>query len=178
MRKKIIIGVIIVLLIALGVFIYFNVGIETEYTPQSEIGEEEYRNTIVSLYFQNKDTKELQIETRLMDSKELLNNPYSTLIHLLLEGSEVENLESAIPKETKLIGTVLEGDCLVVNLSKEFTQNQEGDVVVKMNSIYSIVNTVTELKEITSVRILIEGEASNGFEADGIKFDNAFVRTK
>lgn len=178
MRKKIIIGVIIVLLIALGVFIYFNVGIETEYTPQSEIGEEEYRNTIVSLYFQNKDTKELQIETRLMDSKELFNNPYSTLIHLLLEGSEVQNLESAIPKETKLIGTVLEGDCLVVNLSKEFTQNQEGDVVVKMNSIYSIVNTVTELKEITSVRILIEGEASNGFEEDGIKFDNAFVRTK
>ena len=155
MRKKIIIGVIILLLIIVGVFVYFNVGIETEYIPESEIDESEYRNTIISLYFQNKESKELQIETRTL-----------------------ETLESAIPKETKLIGTVLENDCLVVNLSKEFIEKQEGDAVAKVNSIYSIVNTVTELKEITSVRILIEGEANKGFESDGIKFDNVFVRIK
>ena len=46
-----------------------------------------------------------------------------------------------------------------------------------MNSIYSIVNTVTELKEISSVKLLIEGEENKGFETDGIKFDNVFVRT-
>ena len=57
MRKKIIIGVAILLIICLGVFIYFNVGIETEYTPETEIDEEEYRNTVVSLYFQNKESK-------------------------------------------------------------------------------------------------------------------------
>ena len=39
MRKKIIIGVAILLIICLGVFIYFNVGIETEYTPETEIDE-------------------------------------------------------------------------------------------------------------------------------------------
>ncbi|MCX4302919.1 MAG: GerMN domain-containing protein [Clostridia bacterium] len=178
MRKKIIIGVIILLLIIVGVFVYFNVGIETEYIPESEIDESEYRNTIISLYFQNKESKELQIETRLIDSKELLDNPYNKLINLLLEGTTLETLESAIPKETKLIGTVLENDCLVVNLSKEFIEKQEGDAVAKVNSIYSIVNTVTELKEITSVRILIEGEANKGFESDGIKFDNVFVRIK
>ena len=178
MRKKIIIGIISLLLIALGVFVYFNVGIETEYTPETEIEESDYRNTIISLYFQNKETKELQIETRLIDSKELLDNPYSKLVTLLLEGTTLETLESAIPQETKLIGTVLENDCLVVNLSKEFIENQTGDAVAKVNSIYSIVNTVTELKEVTSVKILIEGEASDGFEADGIRFDNVFVRIK
>ena len=47
MRKKIIIGVIILLLIIVGVFVYFNVGIETEYIPESEIDESEYRNTII-----------------------------------------------------------------------------------------------------------------------------------
>ena len=61
MRKRIIIAVIILLAIALGVFIYFNVGIETEYTPETEIDEQECRNTVVSLYFQNKQNKELQI---------------------------------------------------------------------------------------------------------------------
>lgn len=178
MRKKIIIAVIILLAIALGVFIYLNVGIETEYTPETEIDEQECRNTVVSLYFQNKQTKELQIETRLIDSKELLDNPYNKLINLLLEGTSLETLESTIPKETKLIGTLLENDCLMINLSKEFIENQTGDVIAKTNAIYSIVNTVTELKEVSSVKLLIDGESSQGFEADGIKFDNVFVRTK
>lgn len=177
MRKKIIIGVVLLLLIAIGIFIYFNVGIETEYTPEPEIEETEYRNTIVSLYFPNKETKELQIETRLLDSKELLDNPYNKLITLLLEGANSEKLESAIPSETTLIGTTIENNCLTVNLSKEFIERQEGDVVAKINSIYSIVNTVTELKEVSSVKIVIDGQENKGFEADGIKFDNVFVRT-
>lgn len=177
MRKKIIIGVVFIVLILIGIFIYFNVGIETEYIPEPEIEENEYRNTIVSLYFSNKDSKELQIETRLIDSKELLENPYSKLINLLLEGANSENLESTIPSETKLIGTTIENNCLTVNLSKEFIERQEGDVIAKINSIYSIVNTVTELKEVSSVKILIEGEENKGFEDDGIKFDNVFVRT-
>jgi spore germination protein GerM len=176
MRKKIIIGAIVLVLIAIGVFIYFNVGIETEYTPEAEIEDSDYRNTIISLYFQNKETKELQVETRLIDSKELLDNPYDKLITLLLEGANSENLESTIPKETTLIGTELESDCLVVNLSKEFIEMQEGDVIEKINSIYSIVNTVTELKEVTSVKFLIDGNENCGFESEGIKFDNVFVR--
>lgn len=178
MRKKIIIGIILLMIIALAVFICMNVNIETEYTPEAEIEDIEYRNTAISLYFQNKETKELQIETRLIDSKELLKNPYSTLLKLLLEGPESESLESSIPTETKIISTVFEGECLVVNLSKEFIDCAKETVGEKMNSIYSIVNTVTELKEVSSVKILIEGEEGKGFESEGIKFDNAFVRTK
>ena len=177
MRKKIIFIAVIILLLIASFFIYFNVGIETEYTPEPEIKETDYRNTVISLYFQNKDTKELQIETRLIDSKELLNNPYDKLITLLLEGANSEQLESTIPKETTLIGTVLENNCLKINLSKEFVERQEGDVIAKINSIYSIVNTVTELNEVSSVKIMIDGNENSGFEADGIKFDNIFVRT-
>ena len=74
MRKKIIIAVIILLVILLGVFIYLNVGIETEYTPETEIDEQECRNTVVSLYFQNKQTKdnskELEKEKKYLDKKD------------------------------------------------------------------------------------------------------------
>lgn len=157
MRKKIIIGVAILLVIGLGVFIYCNVGIETEYTPETEIDDTQYRNTVVSLYFQNKESKELQVEARLLDSKELLDNPYSKLANLLLEGTGLETLESPIPQGTALIGTVLEGECLVVNLSKEFLNTPEGDVVARTNAIYSFVNTLTELKEVSSVKFLIDG---------------------
>lgn len=157
MRKKIIIGVAILLVICFGVFIFCNVGIETEYTPETEIDETEYRNTVVSLYFQNKESKELQVEARLLDSKELLDNPYNKLVNLLLGGTELETLESPIPQDTKLIGTVLENECLVVNLSKEFLNTPEGDAIARTNAIYSIVNTLTELKEVSAVKFLIDG---------------------
>ena len=124
MHKKIIIGFILLMIILIGIFIYLNVNIETEYTPETEIEDVEYRNTAISLYFQNKETKELQIETRLIDSKKLFKNPYTTLLNLLLEGPDTDTLESSIPSSTKLISTILEGECLVVNLSKEFLKTQ------------------------------------------------------
>ena len=57
--------------------------VETEYTPEGEIEEEEFRKTLVTLYFKNKETGEISSETKLIDSKELLLEPYSTLIQLL-----------------------------------------------------------------------------------------------
>lgn len=176
MRKKIIIGVVLLMIIVGVVFLCKNVSVETEYTPETEIEDTDYRNTAVSLYFENKDTKELQIETKLIDSKELLKNPYNTLINFLIQGPSSDSLNATIPNGTKLIGAVLEGDTLVVNLSKEFLENAREDLEGKINSIYSIVNTVTELKEVSSVKFLIEGEEGKGFENEEIKFDNVFVR--
>lgn len=170
MRKKIVIAIILVSVIILGVLIYNNVSIETEYTPEPEIEDADYRNTAVSLFFQDKTTKELQVETRLIDSKELLKNPYIKIVSLLLEGPSNPNLESAIPTETKLISVVQEKDVLTINLSKEFFNN--GNTLEACNNaIYSIVNTVTELKEITSVKFLFDGEEVEGFS-------NPFARIK
>ena len=42
--------------------------------------------------------------------------------------------------------------------------------------IYSIVNTLTELKEVDSVKFLINGEEVNGFDEDGINLTSEFVR--
>ena len=177
MRKKIIIGIILLMIIVIGVFIYMNVNIETEYTPEPEIEDIEYRNTVVSLYFQNKETKELQIETRLIDSKELLKNPHIKLINLILEGPNTESLESTVPQETKLISAVLEGDCLVVNLSKEFIDNHNGGSTGEIMTIYGIVNSLTELKDIDSVEFKIEGEFKSEFKGHLI-FNEAFERNE
>ncbi len=160
-RKIIAIGLIFISIIILGILIYNNVSVETEYTPEEEIKDSEYRNTTISLYFQDKESKELQIETKLIDSKELLKNPYVKLITLLLEGPDNEKFESPIPKETKLISVIQEGDSLVVDLSNKFLTCDTPES--QSNAIYSIVNTVTELKEISSVKFLIEGKEVEGF---------------
>ena len=53
-----------------------------EYTPQEEITEEQVRQTIVSLYFPSKETGELNPEARLIDIKDIINNPYEKLVNL------------------------------------------------------------------------------------------------
>lgn len=169
MRKKIVIVVVLLAIALLGVLIYTNVSVETEYTPEPEIEDTEYRTTAVSLYFQDKETKFLQVETRLIDSKELLQNPYIKLISLLLEGPDNATFESPIPSGTRLISVAQDGDVLVIDISKEFLNNDSPESF--SNAIYSIVNTVTELKEISSVKFLVEGK-----EVDGL--NTPFARIK
>ena len=72
-----------------------------EYIPQEEISEEQLRQTIVSLYFPSKETKELVPEARLVDIKEIINDPCDKLVNLLIEGPKSEKEEKIIPENTK-----------------------------------------------------------------------------
>ena len=175
MRKKILIVVIAVILIGIAVSIFMMSQTETEFVPEGEIENIDLRKTIISLYFQEKESKTLKIETRLIDSKNLLKNPYKTLIEMLINGPENDMYETAIPTGTRVISTQLNVNCLTINLSKEFLNNS-GDIIQKSNSLYQIINTLTELTEVNSVKFLINGEESDGFTQDGISLKNEFLR--
>ena len=43
--------------------------------------------------------------------------------------------------------------------------------------IYTIVDTLTELNEVQTVKFLIDGEEVSGFEEDSIQLTNEFART-
>lgn len=177
MKKWVSIIVVIVVILVSGVLL-FNSNIEVEYVPETEIGEVDLRKTMVTLYFQSAGNKELQRETRLIDSKDLLLEPYRELLNMLINGPESETLQKTIPEGTKLLGVELIGNCLQVNLSKEFISNASQDQREKNNYIYSIVNTLTELNEVSSVKILIEGKESSGFEDCGLSFMGEFYKLK
>lgn len=155
--QKWIILIVIGIIIVVSAIIILNVDIETEYVPETEIEETELRKTIVTLYFNNKETKELSKETRLIDSKELLKNPYETLLDMLLEGPNNESLERVIPEGTKVLDANLENGIVIVNFSKEFLENTENID----NILSSITKTLIELTEVNNVKILIEGEELN-----------------
>lgn len=135
-----------------------------EYIPEEEISDEQLRNTIVSLYFQDKDTKELSPEARLIDINQLINTPYETLMNLLIEGPKNEKLEKVIPDETKILKVYMENDCVIIDLSKEFLNYDKSNEKIKFNLINGIVNTLTELTEVNKVKILIEGETNEEFK--------------
>lgn len=134
-----------------------------EYVPEEEIAEEQARQTIVSLYFPAKENNQLNPEARLVDIKEIINNPYEKLVELLIEGPKNEKNQKVIPENTKINKTYLEEDCVVLDLSNEFLNYKKEDKKEKDNIINSIVNTLTELSEVNKVKILIEGNQNDEF---------------
>lgn len=180
--KKFLIGLIVVVLVIAGVLLtvqYFAKKEEptfTEYTPQEEISTEQERQTLVTLYFQNKETKMLMPEARLVDAKLLIENPYATLVGLLLNGPKNEKLQSIIPEGTRLNSVKTQGDMAIVDLSAEFTRGIKLGAEEESKIVYSIVNTLVELTEIDSVKILIDGKENGCFEDEAINFKDAFVR--
>jgi germination protein M len=182
-KRKIIVLIIVFLLIGGiigGYFIINNKKLEEskEIVPEEEISEEQMRQTIVSLYFYNNDTKELSSEGRIIDAKELLQNPYQKLMELLIAGPENQKLVKIIPEGTKINKAELKGDILYLDLSKEFIENHEGGENKESITIYSIVNTMTNLTEVNSVKILIDGKEDMAFKDNLIKFDDPFVVIK
>ena len=185
MNKKVVIAVIIVVLILLilGVwyFLFYHKNNEAEVNeiiPEEEISEEQMRQTIVSLYFYNETTQSLVPEGRLIDAKELLEEPYVKLMELLIEGPQNNSLTGTIPEGTRVNEAERKGDILYLDLSKEFIENHSGGETQESSTIYSIVNTMTNLTEVNAVKILIDGEENKAFNDNLIKFDVPFVVIK
>lgn len=163
-RKRIILiilGIIIVVLLVLIIkqFIVVNPEeqISEEYTPQQEISDKDLRKTIITLYFKAKENGELVQEGRLIDAKLLLENPYETLIQMLILGPEATSYQKLIPEGTMLNKTELKGDILEIDFTKELlntNSKEEQDLIIE-----SIKKTVTSLNEVNDVIIMVEGKS-------------------
>lgn len=171
-NKKILILFIIsvILIVVIGYFAIKIVKqkksneISDEYVPQEEISDEQSRETIVSLYFTDKETGLLKPEARLVNVKDLIKSPYSVLIELLVSGPKNDKLKVVIPENTKLLNASLDKECLTLDFSSEILNYSKDDSMLKNNLIYSIVNTVTELNEVNKVKFLVNGQNCSDFE--------------
>ena len=180
-KKRILIvgsAIILIILVIVGVYFFIKNKEEKneiiEYVPEQEISEEQLRQTIVSLYFKNE--KGLMPEARLVDVKELINNPYEKIINMLLEGPKNKNLQKTIPEGTKINKIEKEGEILIIDFSEEFISNHSGGENEEKLTIESIVKTVTELTEINGIKIKINGEENKEFKDGKIKFNQIFNR--
>lgn len=182
MKNKKIIYIFTIALIVILIAGYFGIryakekekeknNFEEEFIPEEEITEEQARQTIVSLYFQNKDTEELMPEARLVDIKDIMSNPYEKLVYLLIEGPKSDKAVKVIPENTKVLKTYMEGDCVILDLSKEFLNYSKDNQKQKKNMVNSIVNTLTELTEVNSVKFMIDGQVNE-------EFKDVYVREK
>lgn len=113
-------------------------------------------------------------EARVIDVKNLLENPYKTLTEYLIEAPKNEKLKSSIPEGTKVNKAERKGDIVILDLSKEFIENKTADEINL--AIYAVANTLTELNEVNYVKILIDGEENKKIEGTDIVLNKEFAR--
>lgn len=181
-KSLLIIFIIIIIIVLAGIIIWSKFKKPeqenqiAEYTPQAEMSDEEIRKTIISLYYKNLETNTLIAEARCIDVKELYKDPYTYLINLLISGPKSSKLESAIPEGTKVNSCKLKGETVYVDLSKEFIDNAPSGTEEESIIVYAITNTLTELNEVSSVKILINGEENKEFKDKKINFKECFTK--
>ncbi len=171
--KVICIFIIVFLIIVIGG--YFGIKslnskkevLQEEYIPEEEINDEQNRQTIVSLYFLDAQTNEIIPEARMVDVSKLIKAPYDKIMNLLMEGPKSEKLKRVIPEDAKFLGSSFSGDCVTINLSSEFLNYTDEDI--KNKSINTIVNSLTELTEVNSVKILINGQESKELKSTYVR---------
>ena len=170
MKKKPLI--IVIILIIIGILAYFlinNISITKnneymDYTPQEEISENQTRQTSINLYFLNPETNNLKSEGRSVSANELLKNPYKLIVEKLIEGPENSNLQKVFPDNTHLIDANLKNNCATLNFSEEFMNFK--DDTQKYNIINSILDSLTQLNEVDSIKILINNETKDGLSQE------------
>ncbi len=137
--------------------------------------------TPVRLYFANKDNTKLKLEIRYVDSPEAkknLGDLASIVINELIKGpSDEKTFRRTVPEEAKLNSPVsISGKVATVDMSKEFKTKHPGGKDAEKMTIYSIVNSLTELEGIEKVKFTIDGKAQKEFMGN-FKFDAVFPRS-
>lgn len=130
---------------------------------------------VVELYFADRTGTRLASEQRSIEVKQSLSLEYQ-IVEQLIAGPEKNMLEKTIPASTQIKDIKTEDGICYVNLSKEFINKKLANVT-KQTTVYSIVDSLTELDSVNKVQFLIEGEKINS-KKDGIDFSKLFSRNE
>jgi germination protein M len=196
MRKVVSIAVVCFMIIAAfsGCAILQKLGLQEsdndELHPVSSIaiGEDDAKkltdNTQIRLYFANEDNTKLKLEIRyipMSEARKSVSNLANTIVTELINGPAKDSaLKPTIPKEAKLASKVkvdVESKTATVDFNKAFKDKHPGGKDAERLTIYSIVNSLTELKEVEKVRFTINGKKQAEFKGN-FQFNVSFPRTE
>lgn len=134
-------------------------GKEDIVTDNSQVSKDK---VMLTLYFSDDNAMYLIPEVRYVSLKE--GEKMSTLIvDELLKGPVNGSLLPTLDPEVKVLSTETKDGVCFVNFSSEFVSKAAGGSAGEMLAVYSIVNSLCELKEINKVQILSEGKKIEGY---------------
>ena len=119
--------------------------------------EESVEKEIITLYYANSNADKVAAEKREVEIKK--DTQIERLVfEELQKDPKSEGLYSVIPEGTKLLSASTKDSICTLDLSKEFVDNHPGGSAGELMTLYSIINTITELPGIDKVQFLIEGQ--------------------
>ena len=114
----------------------------------------------ISLYFANEDGNKLVKENRVVHYSSNISKE-KLIMQQLLKGPEKKGLLATIPKGTQLINVSVSDGVCYVNLDETF-KNQNYEITEPV-VIYSIVNSLSQVDEVSKVQISINGDTSGNY---------------
>ena len=97
------------------------------------------------------------------------------IIETLTKGVDKANILDVIPEGSKLNDVYLEEKTAYIDFSQEFVDNHPGGSLGEYNTIYSIVNSITEIEGIENVVFLINGKKQETYKGH-CQFDIPITR--
>ncbi len=169
-------GMIVIGLIVSGYFLFVR-KILPEITAQSQIDQQiatasqtQQAETVANeefipadeahtlkVYFAMKGKDFLLSEERRVRKRSMLIAQARQIVETVLEGPTSSSVYRIIPKGTSLRGLFFESGVFTVDLSKEFAAVNNLGASKQVLSVYSLVNSLTELDPRARVRFLING---------------------
>ena len=157
MKNSKLLVVLIIVIILLLAWLHFSKDEENNISNNSQ--EEQYSGdeTQILLYFLDSEKVKLVEEYRYVSMESIKENMLKTILEELIKGPTATDLIAVIPTSTKINSIIQEGNKVIVDFSKEFNDGS-GDSNEELQKIYSVVNSLTEVKEIEEVEIRVDGE--------------------
>jgi len=110
------------------------------------------------VYFSDMNGEYLVPELRTIDKSK---PPAEAIIEELIKGPTRSDLTKTMPDGTRLISLEVTNGVAYVNFSREFKENHWGGSSGETMTLYSVVDSLTELPEIKKVQFLIEGNKTD-----------------
>lgn len=118
---------------------------------------------VLKLYFANEDATALVAEERRVEVNP--NQPVEKyILEQLIIGPKEDGHVATVPPETKIRNIKTADGICYVDLSEDFVTEHGGGSTGETFTVYSIVNSLAELKDVEKVQFLIEGEKQDEFK--------------
>ncbi len=121
-----------------------------------------YNTQTINLYFADESFEGLVRNT--ITSSTSQNKPIERIaISALIAGPETGTARKAVPDGTALNDIYIKDGVCIIDVSPEFVLNAEHSKTSEAVTLFSIVNTMTELPLVNSVKFLIDGNEGYGY---------------
>jgi hypothetical protein len=149
-------GVVLVLILAFPLKINHN-GNKQPFPPPAI--PESQQTVKMRLFFGSATLPGLAVEARQIVKLSQLTDQVGEVVTQLLKGPQAEGLVATIPEGTRLRGVYIDqAGCAYVDFSGHLSRNHPGGSYAELQTVYSVVNTLTSnFEPIKMVKILVDG---------------------